>query len=230
MIQYTDALERVLSKAHSFGTETIPLEHAFGRILTGAVYADRDYPPFDRATMDGYALRSDDLRQGMREFKIIETIFAGDVVSRQTSPGDCYKIMTGAAVPAGMDVVIRREDATETEGAARLQAASARTWLNVARKGEDLHKGDVVVDRPCICEPPIIGLLASLGQRQLTVARLPRIALLTTGNEVVPVDAEAGPVQIRNSNRWLLQAFLKKWQIDLWHYQHVPDDRDRLRE
>jgi len=217
------------AKAHSFGTEMIPLDQAYGRVLTGTVRADRDYPPFDRATMDGYALRTADLQQGLHEFNIIETIFAGDTASRQLSPGECYKIMTGASVPPDANIVIRREDTEEGELSIRLRVDTIRPFLNIARQGEDMRTGDTVIDSPCMAEPAIIGLLASLGQKDVTVARLPRVALITTGNEVVSVDTPPGPTQIRNSNRWLLQAFLKKWQIEPSSCQHAPDDRAHLR-
>jgi molybdopterin molybdotransferase len=219
----------VRSKAHSFGTETIPLEQSYGRVLTGVVRADRDYPPFDRATMDGYALRAIDLQQGIRAFHIIETIFAGDIASRQLSAGECYKIMTGASVPAGADMIVRREDTIEEGSVVRIRTETIRPFLNIARQGEDIRSGDTVIDSPCMVEPAIIGLLASLGQKEVTVARLPRIALITTGNEIVSVETQPGPAQIRNSNRWLLQAFLKKWQIGPCLYQHVPDDKTLLR-
>ena len=104
-----------------------------------------------------------------------------------------------------------------------------KPFLNIARQGEDMRAGEIIIDRPCICEPSIVGLLASLGQKELTVAGLPRVALITTGNEVVPVEAPVGPVQIRNSNRWLLQALLNKWHIDPWRYQHAPDDKALLK-
>ena len=229
MINYTEALTVVRSKAHSFGTETVPLDQSYGRVLTGVVRADRDYPPFNRATMDGYALRTVDLQQGIREFTIIETILAGDTVSRQLSSGECYKIMTGAPVPTGADMIIRREDTQEEKFSMRVNTDTVRPFLNIARQGEDLRSGDIVIDSSCMGDPAIIGLLASLGQKELTAARLPRVSLITTGNEIVPVETQPGPAQIRNSNRWLLQAFLKKWQIDPWSYQHVPDDRDLLK-
>jgi molybdopterin molybdotransferase len=126
-------------------------------------------------------------------------------------------------------MVIRREDTEEGELSIRVRTDTARPFLNIARQGEDLASGDIVIDSPCIAEPAIIGLLASLGQKELTVARLPKVALITTGNEIVSVETEPGPVQIRNSNRWLLQAFLKKWQIDPWSYQHIPDDKTLLK-
>lgn len=229
MINYTEARTMIRSKAHSFGTDTLPLEQAYGRVLNETVRADRDYPPFNRATMDGYALRTEDLQGGVREFRVVATILAGDTTSRQLSAGECYKIMTGASVPADADMVIRREDTEEGELSICIRVDTARPFLNIARQGEDLRAGDLVIDSPCIGEPAIIGLLASLGQKELTVARLPKVALITTGNEIVSVATQPGPAQIRNSNRWLLQAFLKKWQINPWSYQHVPDDKALLR-
>jgi len=229
MISYTAAQEAVRAKAHSFGTETVPLDRAYGRVLTGTIRADRDYPPFNRATMDGYALRWEDLQKGTLEFQVVETIFAGAGATTGLPPGACYKIMTGAPVPVAADVVIRREDTEERGSTARVKQLPARQFLNIARRGEDLSAGEIVIDRPCICEPSIVGLLASLGQKELMVAKLPKIAMITTGDEVVPVDAPVGPAQIRNSNRWLLQSLLKKWQIDPWYYQHAPDDKAVLR-
>ena len=229
MMNYTEARAMLRQRARSFGTDILPLEQSYGRVLTGTIRADRDYPPFNRATMDGYALRIEDLQQGIREFRVAATILAGDATSPQLSAGECYRIMTGASVPADADMVIRREDTEEGERSIRVRVDTARPFLNIARQGEDLRAGDLVIDSPCIAEPAIIGLLASLGQKELTVARLPKVALITTGNEIVPVETEPGPVQIRNSNRWLLQAFLKKWQIDPWSYQHIPDDKTLLK-
>src|SRR5579859_5914748 len=101
MIDYRQAQEMVLQHAHSFGREAVPLEQAMGRVLAGTILADRDYPPFDRASMDGYALRYNDLEKGIRRFAVIETLLAGYMPSRPLEAGECYKIMTGAAVPAG---------------------------------------------------------------------------------------------------------------------------------
>lgn len=229
MISYTDAQEIVIQKARSFGTEIIPLEQAYGRVLTGMVGADRDYPPFNRATMDGYALRQEDIEKGIREFPIVETIFAGSAATKDLPPGACYKIMTGASVPLSADMVIRREDTKEEDTFMQVRTVPEKPFLNIARQGEDMRAGEIIIDSPCICEPSIVGLLASLGRGELTVAKLPRVALVTTGNEVVPVEAPVGPIQIRNSNRWLLQALLKKWQIDPWLYQHAPDDKALLK-
>lgn len=231
MIKYTDAQQLILGEARGFGVEEIGLDTAYGRMLAEPVYADRDYPPFDRATMDGYALRRDELVEGRMEWRVRETIFAGGISSGAADGGlagdECYKIMTGAAVPAGADIVIRREDVQELDGVVRLpapMAAGMASYLNIARRGEDLRMGDLVVPKGCCCDASVVGLLASVGKARLRVGRMPRVRLLTTGNEIVDVDVVAGPVQIRNSNRWLLQSMLMKWGIRSFGHRHVIDD------
>lgn len=248
MIDYRQAQQLVLQQAHSFGHEEVPLEEAFGRVLAEPIFADRDYPPFPRATMDGYALRYNDLETGIRKFAIAETVFAGDNPIHMLNEGECYKIMTGAAVPESADIVIRREDIEEgpetmvlknklsdplpagTLPAPPNPAFPWRLFQNIARRGEDLRAGSVVIDRNCRCEPAVMGLLATLGKTKVKVERLPRITLLTTGNEVVPVGAPISPVQIRNSNRWLIGGALKKEGFDLAAFAHVPDDPVLLRQ
>jgi molybdopterin molybdotransferase len=233
MINYREAQQLVLEQARSLGTEIVPLEHAGGRVLSGVIRADRDYPPFPRATMDGYAVRFSDLEQGIQRFTIIETIMAGQMAARTIGSGECFKIMTGAAVPASADIVIRREDTEEGKEYARLLPADAglpwRSFQNIARQGEDLAAGAIVIDRPVVCEPAVIGLLATLGQTKVTVQRIPKIGLLTTGNEVVAPGDPIGPVQIRNSNRWLLESALKKSGASLASIEHAPDDPAILR-
>lgn len=247
MIDYRQAQQLVLEQAHSFGHEEVPLEEAFGRILAEPVYADRDYPPFPRATMDGYALRYNDLETGIRQFTIAETVYAGDNPIHMLKEGECYKIMTGAAVPKSADIIIRREDIDEGPTTMVLRdrlsdplpagllpepANAAFPWRlfqNIARRGEDLRAGAVVIDRNCRCEPAVMGLLASLGKTKVKVEKLPRITLLTTGNEVVPVGAVISSVQIRNSNRWLIEGALKKEGFGLAAFAHVPDDPALLR-
>jgi len=248
LIDYRQAQQLVLQQAHSFGHEEVPLEEAFGRVLAEPVFADRDYPPFPRATMDGYALRYNDLETGIRKFTIAETVYAGDNPIHMINEGECYKIMTGAAVPESADIIIRREDIEEGPETMVLKSKLSdplpagilpappnpafpwRLFQNIARRGEDLRAGSVVIDRNCRCEPAVMGLLATLGKTKVKVERLPRISLLTTGNEVVPVGAPISPVQIRNSNRWLIEGALKKEGFDLAAFAHVPDDPVLLRQ
>ena len=233
MITFQEAQTIVKQQARSFGQERVPLEQAYGRILAETVTADRDYPPFNRSSMDGFALRIADLEAGLRHFTIVETIFAGMNATRHIGSGQCYKIMTGAPVPSDADIVIRREDTREGEGIVELALPAAgkssfRPFQNIARQGEDLRSGDLVIDRPQLCQPALMGLLASLGRKELLVQRLPRVALLTTGNEVVDVGQPVSSAQIRNSNRWLLQSFLHKNGITPSLYEHLPDQKSEL--
>lgn len=215
----------VLAQARSFGVEEIPLDLADGRILATSIWADRDYPPFPRATMDGYALRHADVERGICRFRIVETLLAGSQPVGQIESGECYKIMTGAAVPRDADIVIRREDVVEEEEmeVGVKEPESWRRYLNIALQGEDLKAGDVVFDKPCRCGPAVVSLLASLGQSVVTVARIPRVALVTTGDEVVDPKLPVGPVQIRNSNHYMLQAALRREGIRLNGGAHASD-------
>jgi molybdopterin molybdotransferase len=201
--------------------------------------------------MDGYALRYADLEAGIRRFRLAGVIYAGGSCEVNIGVGECYKIMTGAAVPASADIVVRKENVKEDEAFMQFLTAPVdplpagvlpappdpsfpwRPWQNVARQGEDLAAGDPAIDAACTCEPVVIGLLATLGRAAVTVERLPRVSILTTGDEVVPLGVPVGPVQIRNSNRWLLEAALRKMGIVPAVCAHCPDDpgllQDRLR-
>ncbi|MHA4807658.1 molybdopterin molybdotransferase MoeA [Flavitalea flava] len=235
LLTIKEAKDILLQKAGSFGSETVGLENAGNRVLAETVEADRDYPPFNRSSMDGYAVSYKDLENGIRQFEVKETIYAGETPKVPIGSGQCYKIMTGAPVPDNADIVIRREDTDEkkrqTEGGRKqittveILSSVWKPFLNISRRGEDLTAGEKAIAKGTLCEPEIIGLLASLGKNKIRVERLPRVALFTTGNEVVGVEEPVSPVQIRNSNRWLLQSSLKKREIATSIYAHLPDDR-----
>lgn len=235
MISYAQARALLDKQADSFGRERVPLAAAAGRVLSEAIKADRDYPPFNRASVDGYALRWAALEKGIRRFIFCETIYAGMAGKGPLGDDGCYKIMTGAPVPEDADLVIRREDVLEGEGGDPSSIRIGddpvfRPFQNIARKGEDLRSGDLVIGVPSLCTPALLGLLASLGRESLWVERRPRVALLTTGDEVVPVDAVAGAHQIRNSNRWVIESYLKNWGIPLAFCDHLPDRPSVIRE
>jgi molybdopterin molybdotransferase len=139
--------------------------------------------------------------------------------------------MTGAAVPEDADLVIRREDVEEGEGIIEVKVKEPEPWrpyLNIARQGEDLRAGDLVIDKPCRCEAAVMGLLATLGKSTVTVARGPRVGLITTGNEVVKAGDPVSPVQIRNSNLWMLLGALRRERLGLSRSAHVGDDPEQL--
>jgi molybdopterin molybdotransferase len=232
MVSFQKAQEIVLAHGRSFGTEDVELGAAFGRVLAGPIRADRDYPPFPRATMDGYALRYNDLEQGIRRFRIVEILFAGSQAAGRIGSGECYQIMTGASVPGDANLVVRREDVVEGKEMIEVgvkETEPLRPYLYIARQGEDLRAGDQVIDKPCRCGPAVMGLLATLGKATVTVARGPRVGLITTGNEVVEPGAPMSKVQIRNSNRWMVLGALRREHLGLSGTAHVGDDPEQLK-
>ena len=230
MLTYIQAQEIVTSLAKSFGGEEIALEDADGRVLAESVPADRDYPPFNRATMDGYAINPWDWEDGVRRFKVQQVIYAGQVAEAELSAENCYKIMTGAPVPVSASAVVRREDAVEVNGIVSFNIGTLKPFQNIARKGEDMHHGDVVLQKGMLCNPSAISLLASLGKVKLKVEKLPKVALFTTGDEVVEPGMPVSASQIRNGNQYLLKTLLKKWLIKPAVYKHIPDDKALLKQ
>src|SRR5215213_4354926 len=164
MLSYTEAQHVIKSFAHSFGTEKVSLDDALGRVLAEKIIADRDYPPFNRSAMDGYAIRAEDFENGIKQFRIVDTIYAGGTTDKILSNGECYKIMTGAAVPLSADAVIRREDAEHKDFSVSFSINELRRFQNIAKKREDLEAGTIVLEKPAKCNASIIGLLTSIGK------------------------------------------------------------------
>ncbi|EOR95956.1 Molybdopterin biosynthesis protein MoeA [Arcticibacter svalbardensis MN12-7] len=230
MISFPDALAAINVLAKPFDKEFCPLEDADGRILADNCFADRNYPPFNRAAMDGYAIMYNDWENGLREYKITEVIYAGQASEQTIHSGYCYKIMTGATTPPLATVIIRREDSIEQDNVVTLKGESLKPYQNIAREGEDAKAGALILEAPLRCEPQIISLLTSIGKTQVSVYKLPKVAVITTGNEVVKPDEPIAAFQIRNSNQYLLRALLKKWNINEPVCIHVQDNKDALRE
>ena len=228
MLTYLEAQNLIKTLSRSFGQELIDLEDADGRVLAEAVLADRDYPPFNRAMVDGFAINTGDWDKGIRSFNIQQTIFAGQAANNALQPGACYKIMTGAPVPLSANAVVRREDAVEANGTVTFSIESIVPLQSIALKGEDMKAGQQVIKAQSVCTPAVISLLASLGKTTLQVERLPRVALFTTGDEVIDPHLPVADTQIRNSNQYLLKALLKTWLIKPIAFEHILDDKASL--
>jgi molybdopterin molybdotransferase len=228
MLSYTEAQHIIKSFAHSFGTEKVSLDDALGRVLAETIIADRDYPPFNRSAMDGYAIRIEDFEKGIRQFRIVDTIYAGGATDKIISAGECYKIMTGVSVPSSANAVIRKEDAEQKDFSVTFSISEIKPYQNIAKKGEDLKAGIVILDKPAKCTPSVIGLLTSVGKHEVLVKNLPSAAIITTGNEVVDVHQPVTDVQIRNSNFYVLKTLLKSWGITPSYHQHVLDDVNKI--
>ncbi|MGG9972596.1 molybdopterin molybdotransferase MoeA [Ferruginibacter sp. SUN002] len=230
MISFKEAQEIVLSYARSFGKEKILLDDSLGRVLAEQIIADRDYPPFNRAMMDGYAIKFSDWKNNVRAFTIVETIYAGKFFDKKINEGECYKIMTGASVPFYADVIIRREDADENGNKVQFNNISISSGQNIAAKGQDLKSRELICSESLIIDTATIALLASVGKYEVMVECLPKVAIITTGDEVVSVGSSVADVQIRNSNSHLLKALLKKRNIVPISCHHIADDKNKLEE
>ena len=229
MISVQEALQLVLNEAKSFPIETVLLDNALGRVLAENIEADRNYPPFNRASMDGYAFMSKDVTEkGISEFKVIGELFAGYQFDKEINSGECIKIMTGSATPLDLDCIIQVELASEKDNKVRFNS-KVRPWLNIAREGEDCKKGDVILNQGLKLGATEIGILAVLGKKFVNVKALPKVAILSTGDELVPVGEAVSPFQIRDSNAYALQAFFQSGGIQVTRREIVSDNPEALK-
>jgi len=196
MIELNEALRMVLGSARPLESERVGLAEALNRILAEDVAADMDLPPFDKATVDGYACRRADLSGTLA---VVGIVAAGAAPAGPIAPGQCAKVMTGAAVPPGVDCVVMIEQ-TEPADEGRIRFTGGPTPDNISRKAVDVRRGQVVLQRGSRVGPPHVAVMASVGYIRPLVARLPRVAVVTNGDELVEPDTKPGPFQIRNSN------------------------------
>ncbi|MFK7899579.1 MAG: molybdopterin molybdotransferase MoeA [Cyclobacteriaceae bacterium] len=223
-----DAQNIVLNQSKSFGIEKVSIEDVCGRVLAEDIVADRDYPPFNRAAMDGVAIRFEDNEQ--TDFVLVETLFAGQEAKQQIEEGECYRIMTGAAVPDSADVVIRIEDVLIDKKNVKVTIQGSAKWLNIARQGEDAREGSVVLSKGTLVSTVDVTTLASLGYSEVLVAKLPTVTIITTGDEIKGVDQKVLPFQIRDSNSNTLKAFLSNYKINKVNAFRVADDKEKLQQ
>jgi molybdopterin molybdotransferase len=206
MIDPRQALDLVLVNAHRLPCSQVPLEQAQGLTLAQIIRADRDYPPFDRAAMDGYAVR---LADAGGEVLLAGEVAAGQTPSREVTAGRCVAMMTGAPCPAGTEAVVKLEDAPREGQVVRLPAGIA-AGQHVAPRGCEVRQGQVVLEEGSPITPLAVAVLASVGRRQVQATDLPRVAVVGTGSELVPVGERPGPAQIRASNGAMVAAQVRR--------------------
>ncbi len=214
-----EARAAVLDMVTRLDPERVPLLDAMGRVLAEDVTSDIDVAPFDNSAMDGYALHAADVKGASEdspvELRVVEHIPAGVVPARAVGPGEASRIMTGAPMPEGADAVVMVEytEPVEAEGGAGGVVAilrEAREGEHIRRRGEDVRRGDVVLRSGETVNAATVGLLAALGRAEVETYRRPRVAIVSTGDELVPVEEEPGPGRIRNTNAWSLSAQVLK--------------------
>ncbi len=223
MIPVEEAEKIILSQAKDFGTETISFQNCLGRILAEDIMTDRDLPPFNRATMDGIAISYAAFEKGIRSFFITGIQAAGDTPPRINNQNECIEIMTGAALPSATDTMVRYEDIRMEHNTATLLTEEINRGQNIHLKGKDRKQNDVVAKAPQYIAPALISILATVGKTKVRVKKLPRVVIISTGNELVDMDATPNPYQIRKSNSYTIQAALQQYglQADI---MHIPDD------
>jgi molybdopterin molybdotransferase len=213
MLSVEEALARVLAVIPVLGAESVELIAAHGRVLAEPVVSGRDLPPWDNSSMDGYALRAADTAGASAErpvrLRLTGEVAAGAVAERPVGPGEAYRILTGAPMPPGADTVVPQEEIRHEEGAVLVsRPAPPANYLRL--RGEDIRTGETVLVPGAVLTPAALGVLAALGRALVRVHQRPRVAILSTGDELVDLATPPGPGQIPNSNTYTLAAQVRE--------------------
>lgn len=233
MIEMDDAIRIVLENTRPIDTTRVGLGDVLGRVLAEDVHSDIDMPPFDKALMDGYALRGADIASASQKepaiLDVIEEIPAGNVPQKRVESGQAARIMTGAPVPEGADTVVMVEDTEADADPEKVRVLSAtETGRNIARLGEDVRVDQVVLRANTLMRPPEVGILAAVGHVDIEVYRQPVVGVVATGSEVVEPQHKPKPGQIRNSNGYSMVAQVLRAGARARYLGIVEDDVDAL--
>jgi molybdopterin molybdotransferase len=227
MISVKEAENIVLAEAKSFGEELIHFREIVGRVLSQPVFADRAFPPFDRVSMDGIAIDFNSFASGQRSFHIERVHAAGDSAVTLSNAQNCIEVMTGAVCPLGCDTVIRYEDLEINGDVAIIQIDDVRQTQNVHPKGSDKQPGDILIKPNCIIQAEHVALIATVGMTNIPVYTLPKVVLVSNGDELVEINETPTPHQIRKSNVHAIRALLEQWKIQP-EMRHFKDDAEQI--
>ncbi len=225
MIHPDTAREIILANTKALPSEVVHLVDAGERVLADPLIADVDLPPFRASTMDGYAVVHDDT---MLEREIVGTGFAGEDLRLSLSSGQAARIMTGAPVPEGATAVVMIENTSTDGNTVEIHQPTVNDGENIRPVGTDMRRGDMLVPAGTRLGPAEIGLLASLGHESVTVGGRPRVAIMSTGDELVAPGDTPGPGQIRDSNRFTLAVAARRAGAEVVLNRHVPDSLEHL--
>jgi molybdopterin molybdotransferase len=220
MISFAEAYDTVMKSAFSTDAETVSFVNTVGRVLAENIVSDCDMPTFNRSAVDGYACRSEDLNH---ELEIIEVIAAGKEPLKKPGKYQCSKIMTGAIVPEGCDMVFMVEEANVLPGG-KVKFTGDKKKSNISFRGEDLKSGDLVLSSRKLIGPQDIAIFASFGHVEVKVSKKPAVAIISTGDELVEPERAPARSQIRNSNAYQLAAQVQRAGGTSFYYGIVPDN------
>ncbi|QDU62910.1 Molybdopterin molybdenumtransferase [Planctomycetes bacterium Pan216] len=230
MLTVDEALKQILSHAGRQPTERAPLADVGGLVLAEEIVSDIDSPPFAKSLMDGYAVRGADLVEGKATLEVIGELAAGRESTLSLGPGTAIQIMTGAPIPTGADAVVMVERSNREGDQVHLDDASFLPNQNIMPRGRELTSGQRVLEPGWLLGGPECGLLATLGRVTPLVHRRPRLAVLATGDEIVPPDQQPASGQIRNSNESTVLALAQRAGVDVASLGIVGDDTRKLEE
>lgn len=227
MITVQTATNIVLENVLDLGIETLPLHQCMGRVLKENLFADRDFPPFTRVSMDGISIQYAAFEQGQRAFPIAGIQAAGSPPLSLDNPQHCFEVMTGSILPNNTDTVIRYEDVEIKNGIATIQVETIKPHQSAHRQGLDRTMNDLIVPIGKVISSAEIGVAATVGKSHLQVAKLPKIAIISTGDELVNIEETPLPYQIRKSNVHCLQVLFDSWNCTTKRF-HILDDTDDI--
>lgn len=228
MISVSEATAAILNHLYHPQTHKLKLENAVGHVLAEVITADRDFPPFDRVTMDGIAISFESWQQGKRDFAIERMAAAGTPQAKLEHKENAIEVMTGAILPAGTDTVIRYEDLIIKDHGVHIQQVEVIKGQSIHRKGQDAKQGEVLLEPGLKLSAAEIALLASVGKSEVKVYAFPKAAIIGSGDELVAVDESPMPHQIRRSNTYAIESAMQRigWGAKQFH---LADDKEVLR-
>lgn len=222
MISFEEAYKTVMDSAFPTGHERVSFDKSAGRVLAEDIISDMDMPPFNRSAVDGYACRRSDL--GI-DLEMLEIVAAGREPSVQPGPGQCSKVMTGAIVPDGCDIVFMVED-SKVLPSGKIRFTGSSRKQNISFQGEDVKKEDLVLKKGRRILPQDIAIIASFGHVSVLVSKQPEIAVISTGDEIVEPENKPARSQIRNSNAYQIIAQIEASGGKGRYYGIAPDTGD----
>src|SRR5216683_66369 len=223
-----DALARILAGVPMLPAVEAPLLDALGLVLAEDITADRDVPPFRNSAMDGYAVRGEDVASAPVALRVVGEVAAGGFPDRAVGLGEAMRIMTGAPMPDGADTIVRVEDTDNASDVVTITAATPK-GMATREAGEDLKKGEIILTKGAVLRAAEIGVLASTGRARIRVRKRPRVAVFSTGDEIVDLDSPLERGQIRDSNRYALASAIRAAGAEPWVRGIVRDSPDALR-
>lgn len=229
MISVQQATEIIQQQSCDFGTELVPTSECIGRVLREDLFADRDFPPFHRVAMDGIAINISTFDLGQRKFHVEGVAPAGSPKQQLEDPATCMEVMTGCVLPEGANAVVRYEDVEFSDGNATIQIEDVPEWKHIHLQGLDRKQGDLVIKKGGFITAAELGVASTIGKTHLLVSRLPKVAVISTGDELVEIAETPLPHQIRRSNVYRLQASLQSLgaHADVFH---LMDEYDQILE